>query len=205
MTSMHRAAAGRGRRPTTSPTRSTPCSPADPWPGRGTEPVGCLLQRPAPAPNRPAVTYAEHIAPIVQRRCVDCHRPAQSGPFALLTYRDVARRADRIGEVVARGDMPPWGADPRHGKFANDPTLTAEEKRLIADWIATGTPEGDPAKGPPPRVFPPDGWRIQPDAVYTMMEPFTVPAEGVLDYQRLRDRSRPGGRPADPGHPDSTR
>ena len=79
--------------------------------------------------------------------------------------------------------MPPWHADPRYGTFANDARLTDREKRLIVDWAEGGAPEGDPADLPPPAAFP-DGWRIpEPDLVVAMPEPFTVPAEGVVDYQ----------------------
>src|SRR5437773_1118040 len=36
---------------------------------------------------------------------------------------------------------------------------------------------------PPPRTFA-DGWQIpEPDLVISMPEPFTVPAEGVVEYQ----------------------
>jgi hypothetical protein len=88
-----------------------------------------------------------------------------------------------IREVVAEGRMPPWHADPRHGRFANDPTLSRAEKALLFRWIDDGCPEGNPADVPAPAKFT-DGWNIgQPDAVLEMPEPFTVPAEGVIEYQ----------------------
>ncbi len=40
--------------------------------------------------------------------------------------------------------MPPWHADPKHGRFQNERRLSIEEKRLIRDWVAAGAPEGDP-------------------------------------------------------------
>ena len=46
-------------------------------------------------------------------------------------------------------------------------------------------PEGDPADLPRLLPHPADGWRIRPDAVYGMARPFTVPADGVLEYQRF--------------------
>lgn len=151
-----------------------------------TAPVGCPIARtPALPPPHAAITFAEHIAPILFHRCVGCHRPGQNAPFSLTSYRSAARHGAAIVEVTECGRMPPWGADPRHGRFANDPSLTAAEKRLIADWVAAGMPEGDPERLPSLPDFPPDGWRIRPDTIYSMSEPFTVPAEGTLEYQRF--------------------
>src|SRR5262245_53360744 len=79
--------------------------------------------------------------------------------------------------------MPPWHASPEHGRFANDPRLSDDEKRLIDAWVAGGCPEGDRADLPPPPAFP-DGWAIPtPDVVVSLPEPFTVPADGVVEYQ----------------------
>jgi hypothetical protein len=149
-----------------------------------TAPVGCPIAGSA-SPPRAETNFAEHIAPILFRRCVGCHRPGQNAPFSLTSYRSAARHGAAIAEVIEDGRMPPWGADPRHGRFTNDPSLTAEEKRLIADWVATGMVEGDSARLPSLPEFPSDGWRIRPDTVYSMSEPFAVPAEGTLEYQRF--------------------
>ena len=35
--------------------------------------------------ERPAVTFSEHIAPIVYQNCVTCHRPGEAAPFSLIT------------------------------------------------------------------------------------------------------------------------
>jgi hypothetical protein len=79
--------------------------------------------------------------------------------------------------------MPPWHANPEYGKFANDPRLSDDQKRLIDAWVAGGAPEGNPADLPPPADFT-DDWGIgTPDLVVSMAEPFTVPAEGVVAYQ----------------------
>src|SRR5262249_54845594 len=88
-----------------------------------------------------------------------------------------------IGEVVEKRRMPPWHADPRYGKFANDPSLTDQERQLILDWVRADGPEGDPAHLPTPVAFPTD-WSIpEPDFVVPIPKPFTVPAEGIIEYQ----------------------
>jgi peroxiredoxin len=144
---------------------------------------GCPLSRVRRAGAGAEVTYCRDVAPILQRRCQVCHRPGQVAPFALTSYRAAAGWAGAIREVVEDGRMPPWGANPAHGRFANDPSLTAAEKRVLFAWIDAGCPEGDPAQLPPPARFP-EGWGIgEPDQVLAMAEPFTVPAEGVIEYQ----------------------
>src|SRR5262245_4573287 len=64
-----------------------------------TEADGCLLDR-ARRQARTQVTYAKHVAAILQNRCQACHRPGQVGPFSLLTYGDAVKHAAMIGEVT---------------------------------------------------------------------------------------------------------
>jgi hypothetical protein len=47
-----------------------------------------------------SVTYHGQIAPIVLQDCAPCHRPGESGPFSLLTYEDVRKRAAQIVKVT---------------------------------------------------------------------------------------------------------
>ncbi len=135
------------------------------------------------AASSPPPTYSRDVAPILQRRCQVCHRPGQVGPFSLLTYRQAASWSAMIREVVEQRRMPPWGADPKHGRFANDPSLGEEEKQTLFRWIDAGCPEGDPRQLPPPAAFP-DGWTIPgPDLVLEMPRAFTMPAKGAIEYQ----------------------
>jgi hypothetical protein len=79
--------------------------------------------------------------------------------------------------------MPPWHSNPDFGKFANDPRLSDAEKTLINEWVKGGAPEGD--SGDLPTLFNfADGWAISPpDAIVPIAQRFTVPAEGIIDYQ----------------------
>ncbi len=149
-----------------------------------TEAPGCIIGRiRAPEPDG-QVTWSRQIAPIFQQHCQECHRPGQIAPFSLLTYEDVVGWAEMIREVVEQQRMPPWHANPHYGDFANAALLSEEEKALIYRWVADGAPEGDPSDLPPPAEFT-EGWQIpEPDQViYMADEPFTVPAEGIVEYQ----------------------
>ena len=73
--------------------------------------------------------------------------------------------------------MPPWHADPKHGKFANERKLSDAEKKLIGQWVKNGTPEGDPKDLPKAKSYV-TGWQLprQPDMVLPLTEkPFAVP------------------------------
>lgn len=136
------------------------------------------------------VTYAKDVASIVQNKCQLCHRPGEVGPFSLLTYDDAKGHAAMIREVVDDRRMPPWHADPRYGHFKNDRSLSARERATLLAWVDQGTPLGDPKALPAPREFP-EGWMIgKPDAVFELAEPFTVPAQGTVEYVHIRVPTR---------------
>ena len=150
-----------------------------------TKTIGCLIGREIRKPPTGDITYSKHIAAIFNDHCVRCHRKGEIGPFTLTSYDDVLGWTAMIREVIDEGRMPPWHASPEFGHFSNDSRLSDEEKRLVFAWIDNGSPEGDAAELPPPPRFV-EGWRIpQPDVVFSMPQPYTVPAKGVVAYQHF--------------------
>ena len=150
-----------------------------------TQPIGCLIGRAPKSQPSGEITYSKYIADLMQKHCVACHRPGQIGPFALTDYDDVAAWGAMIKEVVSEGRMPPWSANPKFGHFVNDARLSDEQKALICTWVDHGCPQGDLADLPAPRIWT-DGWQIaKPHQIVRMEKPFTVPAEGVVDYQNV--------------------
>jgi peroxiredoxin/mono/diheme cytochrome c family protein len=150
--------------------------------------AGCLIARAREPKADGAVTYTKHVSRILQKNCQECHRPGQIGPMSLLSYDDAVSWADMIREVVSEGRMPPWYADPKHGKWANDRRLAKAERDALLAWLDGGTPRGDAKDAPPPREFP-EGWVIgKPDVVLKLPAPITVPAEapkGGVPYRYL--------------------
>ena len=148
-----------------------------------TNAVGCTIGRAAKSAKGGGVTYAREVSRILQSHCVTCHRAGEIAPFSLTNYRQAAGWSRMIAEVVDEGRMPPWHASPEHGKFANDARLSADEKGAIRDWVAAGSPEGDPAELPPPPQFV-EGWQIpRPDVVLEMPRAVEIPAEGSMPYE----------------------
>jgi hypothetical protein len=134
------------------------------------------------APITTPYTYARDIAPILQQRCVSCHRAGEIGPIPLDTYERAVAWAQEVKQQAVAGHMPPWHAH-SHGEFLDDPHLTRPQIAALASWADGGTPLGDPKALPPELVFP-KGWKIgKPDAVIEMPEAYTVPAEGRDVYR----------------------
>src|SRR5262249_32314982 len=111
--------------------------------------------------------------------------------FSLLTYKQVAPRADAIAEVVREQRMPPWYAAPDHGTFTNRRGLTAEERETILQWVRAGTPKGDGSKVPEsPCAARADRWRMggrgrigTPDLIVEVPFAQELPASGDVPYK----------------------
>ena len=135
-----------------------------------------------PTANVP--TFSKDVAPILYKNCVGCHRPGEIGPMSLLTYSDARPHAKAIRDEVGDNNMPPWHADPKHGKFANDRSLSAKDRETLLRWVNNGSPEGDKKDLPPMPKFT-EGWMLgQPDLVLQIPD-YKVPAEGFVEYEYI--------------------
>ncbi len=150
---------------------------------------GCYIARVAKPKAEGAVTFAKQVSRILQNNCQECHRPGQVGPMPLQTYDEAVAWSQTIREVLDDGRMPPWYADPSHGKFANDRRLAPADRAALLAWLDGGMARGDDRDLPPPRSFP-EGWTIgTPDAVFEMPTAYDVPADmprGGIPYQRFK-------------------
>ena len=149
--------------------------------------LAALLGLPSAAAAADApVTFTKDVAPILYKSCVECHRPTMFAPMSLMTFDDARPWARAIKQRVTARTMPPWGADPAHGTFKNDPRLADGDIETIAKWVDAGAPKGEDADLPAAPTFV-DGWTIgQPDAIFTMDEEFTIPATGAIPYKYFR-------------------
>jgi len=141
---------------------------------------------PATTPvSRELPTFNRDIAPIIFTRCAPCHRPGQAGPFDLLSYKDVKKRAQEIARLTAERTMPPWLPEPGYGEFKEERRLSEEEIGRIQAWVANGTLEGSAADLPPlPRWS--EGWQLgEPDLVLKAPEPYTLPESGPDVWRTL--------------------
>jgi len=145
---------------------------------------GCLINTSKQRPRNENVTFAEHVAPLLQKHCQDCHHSgAPEAPFGLTSYQDAADHAAMIAETVQEQRMPPWYGSKQHGTFTNVRGMTADERAVILDWVRADCPQGDMSKAPKDRVFAESKWKIgEPDLV--LKTPLQkIPATGYIDYR----------------------
>jgi hypothetical protein len=130
------------------------------------------------------LTFTKDVAPILYKNCVICHRPGEMAPMSLIQYKEVRPWARSIREKVVSREMPPWFADPNHGQFANDTRLSPTEIATLSSWVEGGAKEGDAKDLPAAPKFNDTGWKFgQPDAVLTMTEEASIPADGEVPYK----------------------
>lgn len=150
-----------------------------------TDAVGCIIGRGKETNPDSEVTYSSGVAEILTRRCVECHREGEIGPFSLTDYDEAAGWADMIAEVVRDGRMPPWHATDEHASFANDRSMTKAEKETLYAWADAGAPAGSMVDLPEiPETTA--GWQLprEPDHVFPVSPtPVDVPATGTIRYK----------------------
>lgn len=164
---------------------------------------GCQITFPETKLSINEYTWVDHVQPIIAKQCGGCHRPNTAAPFDLLTYDDVSSQGEMIAEVVREQRMPPWFANPNFGTFHNAPTITANDRKIIRDWVGSGMATGDLTK----RVTatdlkdvadeesagdvadagePSSKWSIgKPDLVIPMFLSHRIPADGYLPYKYI--------------------
>jgi mono/diheme cytochrome c family protein len=156
---------------------------------RATTAPGCALDvLPQKQASSSPITYHARVSRIVQQNCVECHRNGGVAPFPLDTYSDLTSHAGMIRKQVEKTAMPPWFAAPLHNgpsPWANDRTLSPEDKADLLAWLSGSRAEGNPADAPLPLHFA-STWQIgEPDAIIRIPKPIEVKATGIMPYQNV--------------------
>lgn len=139
---------------------------------------GCSRSGATGDAGRRALTFTRDVAPIVREHCAPCHHPGGAGPFSLIRYEDVRKRAHDIVKVTRSRYMPPWPPERGAVRFVGERGLTDTQIDVIRQWVAQNMVEGDASALGPPPVFA-DGWQLgQPDVVLNMPRAYTLAAEG---------------------------
>ncbi len=127
--------------------------------------------------------YAADVAPIIQKRCVECHRQGGVGPFAMDSYVMLLGWSPMIREVLLNKRMPPTQVDPYIGHSDNARYIDKEELQTLVHWIDNGAPRGSSEADPLELVAPiSTEWALgEPDYIVSAPQ-HDVPPTGVLDY-----------------------
>src|ERR1044071_2026390 len=124
--------------------------------------------------GKSTVTFAKHVAPILQKRCEECHRQGGMAPMSLATYEEARPWARAIKEKVVKREMPPFHAAGVVGRYHNDPRLTDAEIATITKWVDGGVPKGDAKDLPSPRVWKNEWKNGHPDLLVKVAKPYTI-------------------------------
>ncbi|HET9529466.1 MAG TPA: cytochrome c, partial [Blastocatellia bacterium] len=121
-----------------------------------------------------SVTFSKDVAPILQKRCEECHREGGVAPMSFTSYEEARPWARAIKERVVRREMPPFHALGAVGRYHEDPRLTDAEIATIRDWVDGGAKKGDAKLLPQRRVWK-DDWAFgQPDLTVSHPRPFPL-------------------------------
>lgn len=129
------------------------------------------------------VNYSEHIASIIYNNCTSCHRAGEIAPFPLTNYQEVSSWGEMIQYVTETKYMPPWKPDKSYSHFVGESGLTDAEIQMIADWVAAGTPQGNPSLEPALPDFPSGSQLGTPDLVLEMSEEYLIEGNNEDDYR----------------------
>ncbi len=134
------------------------------------------------SPTKTNVTFTKQIAPILQKRCEECHHAGGAAPMALATYEDVRPWAKAIREKVVSRQMPPFHATGAIGRYHDDPRLSEDEIATIKAWVDAGAPKGNPKDSPAPLVWKND-WKLgAPDMTLKVRNVYNIKANPKDQY-----------------------
>ncbi len=141
------------------------------------------------------VTYYKDIVPILQNRCLQCHRTGEAGANLFSHFEDydtVTSLYPIMKDRVIQRVMPPWHGfvgDKTKNSLVGDLYLSDEEIKAFVAWgVDDKFAKGDPKDAPKPRQWPASGeWQIgKPDVILKMPEPYIVPKEKLDEYEYYR-------------------
>lgn len=132
------------------------------------------------------ITYAKDVAPILNNRCVSCHRPNEVAPFSLVGYDNAKKWGKMVSIVAGARQMPPWKAVHGFGEFKDEARLSDQEIKTLSDWVYDEMPRGDRKLEPPARSFSSEDWPLgKPDLVIQPSRAFQVDANGQDVYRNF--------------------
>ena len=113
------------------------------------------------------ITYYEHIAPLLNEHCVNCHSDGGIAPFALADADGVLALAPLINDTMKERVMPPWLVDESDDcqTFRDSLWMDQADIDLVSTWVDNGSPLGKPSEALPP---PPKADSLEGDDVIVL-------------------------------------
>ncbi len=130
------------------------------------------------------VSYEEDIVPILQRRCVECHREDGAAPWVMGSHRMIQGWSPMIRETLLTRRMPPGQVDYQDAaRFEDVHHMTNDEMIAMLTWIEEGARRDEGSEDPLLSLSPRESsWELgEPDLIVDFPA-HQIPASGVLDY-----------------------
>src|SRR5690606_6161181 len=107
------------------------------------------------------VSYVNDVVPVLERRCVTCHRDGGVAPWSMDSHQMVSGWSAMMRATLPTMRMPPGQIDNTYlDRFVDVHSISDAEKRTLVQWIDQGAPvdgEMDPLTELPP---PASGWAL---------------------------------------------
>jgi hypothetical protein len=147
---------------------------------------GCNIDFPLRAKSAQwaKISYAKEVAPIIEEKCVACHQPGGIGPMELTSYEKLKAFSPMVRETLRTQRMPPYQADPSVGHFKGDKRLSPAQIKTLVHWIEAGAPRGEGVDTLAQVRHQAPEWPLGKPDVILDIPAYTIPASGVVDYQR---------------------
>ncbi len=149
---------------------------------QATKPLGDSLEIASAA----VPDYSTEIAPLLQSKCIVCHRTGDIGFWSMTNHTVVSLFKDKIRANLLAGRMPPWHADPAFNRFENDSSLAPSEASRLLAWLDAGAPRGageDTLETHPPA--PAADWSLGTPDLVLKIPVQQLPADGQIPYRYL--------------------
>jgi hypothetical protein len=109
--------------------------------------LGCGERARAPLPAPPdvcasapvtTVDFVRDVQPVLEQKCVTCHRPGGAAPFSLADPVAARANAAAIRSAVCSRTMPPWPPSAACNTYQHDRSLTEAQMVTLRDWVESG-------------------------------------------------------------------
>jgi hypothetical protein len=146
--------------------------------------LACGAQPGAEPDDGVPYTYAQHIQPILEARCVACHNQGGIGGFALVDFDDADLWGEYASQVVAEGAMPPFPPQQDGCAPVEDSRIMSQEERdMFLQWVADGRPAGDPDLPPEYEVALPASSVGAPTHRFALEVEYYAPVDVFEEYR----------------------
>lgn len=146
---------------------------------------GCLISYEYDEQQKQDISYSKDVAPILENKCMGCHKEGGIAPWAMTDYKTVKAWSPMMREVIRTKRMPPWHADKESPHIIDKVSLSPEEERRLIYWIEEGAQKDENEADPLLDYHPhkDTDWAFgKPDKIFEAGE-LDVPATGALDYR----------------------